>query len=103
MKGGPGSERVTRATTLRQKVNENNESPRLLPSSSLIQNTNKPVDSREHILVNKLFKPTPRTWLDKMIDFIVGEGPSNQYALICSNCFSHNGLISPENYYTHRK
>ncbi|KAJ1961100.1 hypothetical protein IWQ62_003986 [Dispira parvispora] len=38
-----------------------------------------------------------RPWYDKLVDKIVGEeGPENRYALICRNCFAHNGLVLPQ-------
>lgn len=49
--------------------------------------------------------PMPRTVLpreqgamDKFIDFIVGDGPQNRFALICKNCNSHNGMALPEEF-----
>lgn len=36
--------------------------------------------------------PRERTIFDRMIDYLVADGPSNRYALICSNCYSHNGM-----------
>lgn len=30
--------------------------------------------------------------VEKLVDYIVGDGPSNRYALICSNCHGHNGM-----------
>ncbi|KAF5283876.1 hypothetical protein FQA39_LY04696 [Lamprigera yunnana] len=36
--------------------------------------------------------PKERTFFDKMVDYLVGDGPSNRYALICKNCFGHNGM-----------
>lgn len=35
--------------------------------------------------------PKDRSILDKMVDYLVGDGPSNRYALICKKCFGHNG------------
>ncbi|WFD00140.1 hypothetical protein MYAM1_002886 [Malassezia yamatoensis] len=41
----------------------------------------------------------PRGWMDKVADLILGTDPYNaspedhQYALICRNCFRHNGLV----------
>lgn len=29
---------------------------------------------------------------DKLVDMIIGDGPSNRYALICRVCCSHNGM-----------
>ncbi|KAF9331930.1 hypothetical protein BG006_005218 [Podila minutissima] len=42
-------------------------------------------------------QPTERHWYDKIVDVIVGdEGPESKYALICSKCFVHNGLVLPQ-------
>jgi hypothetical protein len=43
---------------------------------------------------------TERTWLDRLMDALVGEeeGPERRYALICEKCFAHNGLVRPEEY-----
>ncbi|KAI9599202.1 hypothetical protein BDF19DRAFT_419498 [Syncephalis fuscata] len=41
--------------------------------------------------------PQPRTWVDRVVDAIVGEeGPTSKYALICESCHTHNGLVLPE-------
>lgn len=29
--------------------------------------------------------------VDKMVDYLIGDGPSNRFAMICQNCFKHNG------------
>jgi hypothetical protein len=43
-----------------------------------------------------------KTWVDRLIDLVIGDvssaGPQNQYALICQQCFTHNGLVPPEMY-----
>ncbi|KAF8966011.1 hypothetical protein BGZ46_000457, partial [Entomortierella lignicola] len=40
---------------------------------------------------------TERHWYDKIVDVIVGdEGPETRYALICGQCYSHNGLALPQ-------
>lgn len=31
--------------------------------------------------------------VDKMVDYLIGDGPSNRFAMICSQCFKHNGLL----------
>ena len=28
----------------------------------------------------------------QMVEYLVGDGPNNRYALICSKCHSHNGM-----------
>ncbi|OZJ03202.1 hypothetical protein BZG36_05025 [Bifiguratus adelaidae] len=41
--------------------------------------------------------PAQRQWYDKVVDAIIGEeGPETKYALICEQCFAHNGLVLPE-------
>lgn len=37
--------------------------------------------------------PTARSALDKVLDFILNDGPNSQFALICPHCFGHNGLV----------
>lgn len=49
-----------------------------------------------------LFSPPPPTpplptWMDRFMDALIGDDSRNQkYALICSQCFNHNGLVPPE-------
>ncbi|XP_018575350.1 endoplasmic reticulum junction formation protein lunapark-A [Anoplophora glabripennis] len=42
--------------------------------------------------------PRDRTILDKMVDYLVGDGPSNRYALICKRCNNHNGMSLKEEF-----
>ncbi|OQR70710.1 protein lunapark-B-like, partial [Tropilaelaps mercedesae] len=42
--------------------------------------------------------PQERGAVEKMIDYIVGEGPNNRYALICKKCSSHNGMALREEF-----
>ncbi|KND02579.1 uncharacterized protein SPPG_03037 [Spizellomyces punctatus DAOM BR117] len=48
--------------------------------------------------------PSPKGWFDKVIDIMIGEseGPASKYALICEECFTHNGLVPPDAYATAR-
>ncbi|KAI3632294.1 hypothetical protein MIR68_009400 [Amoeboaphelidium protococcarum] len=40
-----------------------------------------------------------RTWMDRILDVIIGEdGPQDKFALICEKCFTHNGLVPPNEY-----
>ncbi|TPX34907.1 hypothetical protein SmJEL517_g02629 [Synchytrium microbalum] len=45
-------------------------------------------------------QPMQRNWYDKIVDAIVGDmdSPNSRYALICRYCFTHNGLVLPEEY-----
>ncbi|KAH7096809.1 hypothetical protein BKA62DRAFT_718528 [Auriculariales sp. MPI-PUGE-AT-0066] len=43
--------------------------------------------------------PPKRQWYDRFVDVVLGEdteGGSGKYALICSRCFAHNGLVKEE-------
>uniref|UniRef100_A0A914DG39 Endoplasmic reticulum junction formation protein lunapark n=1 Tax=Acrobeloides nanus TaxID=290746 RepID=A0A914DG39_9BILA len=39
-----------------------------------------------------------RTPLDKLVDYIIGDGPNNRYALVCANCHTHNGMALAEEF-----
>ena len=41
-------------------------------------------------------RPAQRSAVDKVIDFALGDGPNNRYALICQSCFTHNGLVKED-------
>lgn len=45
--------------------------------------------------------PKDRTVLDKMVEYLVGDGPNNRYALICKNCRGHNGKSRLPTAFTH--
>lgn len=40
--------------------------------------------------------PRERGAVDKLVDFITGDGPNNRFALICPHCGTHNGLVLPQ-------
>ncbi|XP_022105552.1 protein lunapark-B-like isoform X2 [Acanthaster planci] len=42
--------------------------------------------------------PRERGTVDKLVDFLVGDGPSSRYALICRHCYSHNGMALQEEF-----
>lgn len=42
--------------------------------------------------------PRERSMFDKVCDFVIGDGPSNRFALICKQCYGHNGMILAEEY-----
>lgn len=29
--------------------------------------------------------------VDKMVDYLIGDGPQNRFAMVCKDCFRHNG------------
>ncbi|EDV20909.1 uncharacterized protein TRIADDRAFT_60585 [Trichoplax adhaerens] len=42
--------------------------------------------------------PKDRSMTDKIMEYFVGDGPTNRYALICSNCAGHNGMALKEEF-----
>lgn len=36
--------------------------------------------------------------MEKMMDFIISDGPSNRFAMICSGCCGHNGMAMQEDF-----
>ncbi|XP_065493968.1 endoplasmic reticulum junction formation protein lunapark isoform X2 [Caloenas nicobarica] len=42
--------------------------------------------------------PRERGIVDRVIEYLVGDGPQNRYALICQQCFSHNGMALKEEF-----
>jgi hypothetical protein len=42
--------------------------------------------------------PQQRGVMEKLVDYVVGDGPSNRYALICIHCHSHNGMALKEEF-----
>lgn len=42
--------------------------------------------------------PQNRSIVEKAVDYMFGDGPSNRFALICSRCDCHNGMALPEEF-----
>lgn len=42
--------------------------------------------------------PRERGTVDRVIEYLVGDGPANRYALICQQCLSHNGMALKEEF-----
>nr|CAD2198420.1 unnamed protein product [Meloidogyne enterolobii]CAD2198771.1 unnamed protein product [Meloidogyne enterolobii] len=88
-----------------QKQNNNNNTPQPLPKLYEIR------DPRQTVLRNvgtspnrrvpiRPFVEESRGSLDRILDFVMGESINNRYALICSNCYTHNGMALREEFKT---
>ena len=42
--------------------------------------------------------PRERGLVDRMMDFFVGDGPNQRYALVCRHCGGHNGMALQEEF-----
>ena len=38
-----------------------------------------------------IIDPNSKGVVDKMVDYLIGDGPSNRFAMICQECYKHNG------------
>lgn len=47
--------------------------------------------------------PRERTYFERVVEYVVGDGPANRFALICSSCDSHNGMALKEEFEYLRK
>ncbi len=55
------------------------------------------VSQQRTLLPRPIIAPN-RTIFDKILDFLIGEGPNNRYALICKSCHFHNGMALREEF-----
>jgi len=39
-----------------------------------------------------------RGTIDRVLEYVIGDGPNNRYALICVNCYAHNGMALKEEF-----
>lgn len=71
---------------------QNAISPNALYSPELTGKYRISIDKNNNGFVenSKTCKPN---WFDRLMDRVVGQSPENCYALICSRCCSHNGLM----------
>uniref|UniRef100_T1ISS4 Endoplasmic reticulum junction formation protein lunapark n=1 Tax=Strigamia maritima TaxID=126957 RepID=T1ISS4_STRMM len=42
--------------------------------------------------------PRDRTFMERLIEYLVGDGPNTRFALICRQCNSHNGMALKEEF-----
>ncbi|RZC37065.1 lunapark, partial [Asbolus verrucosus] len=65
---------------------------------SIVPSAGRPAGPGTPLLLPRAILPRERSVLDKMVDYLVGDGPSNRFALICKNCSSHNGMALKEEF-----
>jgi len=56
-----------------------------------------PMLTRPPVLPRPVLQPD-RGVLDRMVEYLVGDGPTNRYALICRRCHRHNGMALKEEF-----
>ncbi|CAO1399044.1 unnamed protein product [Diamesa serratosioi] len=45
-----------------------------------------------------IIDPSSKGVVDKMVDYLIGDGPANRFAMICQECYKHNGMALQEEY-----
>lgn len=65
----------------------------ILPANAQPQFNNTPLRPLQKTV--KPILPQNRSVVEKAVDYMFGDGPSNRFALICSRCNSHNGMALP--------
>ncbi|CAO3674294.1 unnamed protein product [Rhizopus stolonifer] len=97
----PKSEKANDIRQRKPVVSAPNHAPNNAPNNAMPQ-------TMRHVPVNAPKYPTPimpqqpksqPQWYDRLVDALVGDaGPETKYALICTHCFAHNGLVLKEEY-----
>lgn len=79
--------------------NDSNGSIGSPQSMTEVPNESGPAAQR-HIVVEHHRGPSPSDggWIGRIAALLVGEDPSQSYALICGNCLRHNGMLLTDNY-----
>lgn len=62
------------------------------------------IADRQHLVPSIQSKRTPypvidfnkKTVIDKMVDYLINDGASNRFAMICKECYRHNGEYTPQ-------
>ena len=83
------------------KVNSNISSlqQRLVLSTPVNQNRSIMTSSEPSALAVRsnnrtpypIIDPSSKGVVDKMVDYLIGDGPANRFAMICQECYKHNG------------
>ncbi|XP_033105839.1 endoplasmic reticulum junction formation protein lunapark-B-like [Anneissia japonica] len=63
-----------------------------------IPNTPSQFTTPRRPVTSRPILPQQRGAVDKLMDYLVGDGPENRYALICKQCHSHNGMALKEEF-----
>ncbi|KAG5682918.1 hypothetical protein PVAND_012236 [Polypedilum vanderplanki] len=86
-------------STLQQRMNAAQSTPGVM-------DPNRSIAVPSSVAVVRGMKRTPfpivdssqKSVIDKMVDYLIGDGPANRFAMICQQCFKHNGMALQEEY-----
>lgn len=90
----------------RQLVHRNIMQQRMNNAQTPQMDPNRAIAMPSSVAVIRGMKRTPypiidnsqKSVVDKMVDYLIGDGPANRFAMICQQCFKHNGMALQEEY-----
>lgn len=80
---------TSNVSTLQQRLNSQ-QTP-LNPNRSLASLSSAAVARGNMRTPYPIIDNNQKTVVDKMVDYLIGDGPANRFAMICQQCFRHNG------------
>merc|ERR1711983_619044 len=89
------------ASFIQEKSNDSSPSKQSRPGpnvSRMIHNTSVVGRSAPGPPLPRPVMPRERGYMDRGVEYLVGDGPHNRYALICRQCQSHNGMALKEEF-----
>merc|ERR1712018_362744 len=89
------------ASFIQEKSNDSSPSKQSRPGpnvSRMIHNTSVVGRSAPGPPLPRPVMPRERGYMDRVVEYLVGDGPNNRYALICRQCQSHNGMALKEEF-----
>ncbi|XP_031634143.1 endoplasmic reticulum junction formation protein lunapark-B [Contarinia nasturtii] len=58
-----------------------------------------PVVARQHYGTPfPIINQNQKGMFEKIVDYLINDGPSSRYGMICKECYGHNGMVSQEEY-----
>lgn len=76
-------------STLQQRMNV--QTPMMDPNRSMVVPSSVAVFRGIKRTPYPIIDSSQKSVVDKMVDYLIGDGPANRFAMICQQCFKHNG------------
>lgn len=78
-------------STLQQRLNAQ-QTPSIQNRSLIAASTSVAAIRSNNRTPYPIIDNNSKTVVDKMVDYLIGDGPANRFAMICQQCFKHNGV-----------
>lgn len=73
------------------RINQQYTSPRVsqpIQRYNIVQQTTHPHQTTPFPIINQ----SQKGLFEKVVDYLINDGPSSRYGMICKECFGHNGM-----------